>query len=108
MKNLKKVSIIIAVPLFFVAAKHFVYTALPSDCARINEEPELKQVYDSAWKDGDVASVMWALREDLAKPKTKRVIAQETINLCDFNVAGSGTLFCQTNKGITRINMPQL
>lgn len=78
------------------------------ECARITSEPELRQVYNNAINDGDVSSIMWALREDLKQPKERRIIAKETINLCDIKVAGSNTLFCQTNKGITRIGMPQL
>jgi hypothetical protein len=109
MKNIKKVLVIIVAAGFIVAGKQMVSAMLmPSNCARINAEPELKRVFDNAMAIGDVASVMWALREDLAQSKSKRVIAQDTMNLCDFKVAGSDTLFCQTNKGITRINMPQL
>lgn len=78
------------------------------DCNKINQEPELVRVYNQAVENGNIASVMWALREDFKQPEAKRVLAKEEINLCDINVAGSKTLFCQTNKKITRINMPQL
>lgn len=108
MSGVKRLHITISRTIFFVVVHQSVYAVLPSDCARVIAEPELKRVYNSAMKDGDVSSVMWALREDLKKPKRKRIIAQESINLCDFNVAGSDTLFCQTNKGIARIGMPQL
>jgi len=77
------------------------------DCTEALREPELRQVYNNALSDGDVSSVMWTLREDLKQPKEKRVLS-DVINLCDLNVAGSNTLFCQTNKGITRVGMPQL
>ena len=108
MNKVKKLLVIMVGALFFIAGKQIVSAILPSNCAKKLVQPELKQVYDSAMKNGDVSSVMWALREDLKKPKAERVITQETINLCDFNVAGSNTLFCQTNKGIARIGMPQL
>lgn len=69
--------------------------------------PELLLVYKNAQKDGDVSSMMWALREDKKKPQGQRELP-ELVNLCDINVFGSDTLFCQKNKKISRINMPQL
>jgi hypothetical protein len=77
------------------------------NCAQILKEPELRQVYNNARQDGDVSSIMWALREDLKQPSTARLFP-DMINLCDIKVAGSNTLFCQTNKGLARIHMPQL
>jgi hypothetical protein len=76
-------------------------------CAKTLQEPELRQVYNNALQDGDLSSIMWILREDLKQPAERRIFS-EVINLCDIKVAGSNTLFCQTNKGITRIGMPQL
>jgi hypothetical protein len=108
MKNVKKLSIGVVGVLSFFIGNNLIYTRFASDCVAINQQPELKRVYESALKSGDVASVMWALRDDSKQPEAKRVITQKTINLCDFNVAGSNTLFCQTNKGIPRIGMPQL
>lgn len=104
---MKKHKFLFTVVLFGIGTR-FITAVSAQECAQINAEPELKQVYNNAVADGDVSSIMWALREDLKQPKERRVLAKEEINLCDIKVAGSNTLFCQTNKGIVRIGMPQL
>lgn len=106
--NVKKLKFALVVAISCSAGISWVYTVSEQECAKINSEPELRQVYNSALEDGNVSTIMWALREDFKNPEASRVLAKEELNLCDIRVAGSNTLFCQTNKGITRIKMPQL
>jgi len=105
-KNVWYRHIYISIGLIFSAT--LLYAVENPECTRINSEPELLQVYNHALKNGNISSVMWALREDLKQAKEKRILMNVSLNLCDIKVAGSRTLFCQTNKGIKRINMPQL
>lgn len=100
----KKLSLIVAV----LGVGALVYSAAPSKSAQEvcdPKMPDLEQVYNNARKNGNVASMMWALREGL---KQNMKFSKDLINLCTINVTGSDSLFCQKNKNITRIKMPQL